>query len=303
MTDNATAMVLASFTADALSLGAHWIYDTGKIRSTFGQIEQITAPLPSSYHQEKERGEFTHYGDQAMILLESIAREKSFSLSAFCSMWQELFTGYRGYVDNATHTTLTNLHTNDDPRQCGSSSTDLGGAARIVPLVFRYRNDLETLEEMTTLQTSMTHNHPATLAGALFIARSAYHILHDLSPAEAMNKAIEAGVADLDLDIRLRASLDNDEPDTEKAISQYGQACSIASALPGAVYLTLRFPNSVEEALIANVMAGGDSAARGLVTGMFLGASLGIKAIPERWLNDMRAYGRISELLETIQQS
>ncbi len=37
-------MVLASLTADALALGAHWIYDTTKIDKQFGKITVLFPP-------------------------------------------------------------------------------------------------------------------------------------------------------------------------------------------------------------------------------------------------------------------
>ena len=49
-----------------------------------------------------------------------------------------------------------------------------------------------------------------------------------------------------------------------------------------------------------NVMAGGDSAARGLIVGMVLGAHLGMDAIPQKWLKDMKAYLQIAEMLSGI---
>lgn len=41
MNNNSTAMVLASLVADALALGAHWIYDTHVIDTTMGRIETL----------------------------------------------------------------------------------------------------------------------------------------------------------------------------------------------------------------------------------------------------------------------
>ncbi|RLB33782.1 MAG: ADP-ribosylglycohydrolase family protein, partial [Deltaproteobacteria bacterium] len=38
-TDNDRAMVLASFVADSLALGAHWIYDTALIEKQFGRVD------------------------------------------------------------------------------------------------------------------------------------------------------------------------------------------------------------------------------------------------------------------------
>lgn len=302
MTTPHTAMVLASFAADSLALGAHWIYDTAEIDRRFGRVEELVAPGADSYHKGKQRGALTHYGDQALVLLESVAAAGSFSLEHFAAAWRQLFVaGYQGYVDKATAATLENLEHGLSLDQCGSRSSDLGGAARIAPLLFRYRDDREALLAAVRRQTRLTHNNPATLAGAEFIAKLVLEVLAGTSPATAMEQALEEGVVDIDLDIRIRSALDSGGKESRSVIKQFGQVCGIAAALPGALHLVLRYPDDLKTALIENVMAGGDSAARGLVVGMILGAHLGREAIPENWLTAMIAYPRIVELLKQIE--
>ena len=301
MTTNATAMVLASFAADSLALGAHWIYDTGEIDRKIGRIDSLRRPLPESYHPTKGKGEFTHYGDQALVLLETLVKTGEFQLADFAVSWRTLFSGYHGYIDHATATTLENMGRDMPPEQCGSHSSELGGAARIAPLLFFYRDDRDKLLEAVRQQTAMTHNHPATLAGAEFIAKTVWSVLQGAPPIEAMEDALEEGVADIDLDIRIRGGLDSAGKETRTTIKKFGQVCGIASALPGVVHLITTYENDLKTALIENVMAGGDSAARGMVVGMILGAALGQQAIPQEWLTDMVHYTHIMALLTTLQ--
>ncbi|WP_310600083.1 ADP-ribosylglycohydrolase family protein [Desulfobulbus sp.] len=301
MTSQAKAMVLASFVADSLALGAHWIYDTAEIDRKIGRVDRLLAPLSGSYHDGKKRGDFTHYGDQTLVLLASLARTGDFSLPDFAAAWQRLFTdGYRGYVDKATAATLENMDRSLPLAQCGSQSSDLGGAARIAPLIYRYREDREGLLEAVRQQTAVTHNNPATLAGADFLAKTAWAVLHGTEPAEAMASALDEGVADFDLDIRIRAGLDSGGKDTRTTIKHFGQMCGIAAALPGVIHLVLTYPDDLRTALIENVMAGGDSAARGLAAGMILGAALGEAAILEAWTRDMGRVEDIAHLLVDI---
>lgn len=292
------ALVLASLVADSLALGAHWIYDTDKIEQAFGTIRSLQSPLPDSYHRTRKKGHFTHYGDQTLLLLRSIVNHDGFSLDSFASDWREYMQGYNGYLDKASKETLANLEKGMSPQQCGSTSADLGGAARIAPLVYRYQHHPDQLLAAVREQTAFTHNNPAVLAGAEALAKIAIKVLQGLRPMEAVEETLEEGVNDLDLDLKIRAGLDSAGEDTKKTIKRFGQACVISSALPGVIHLIATYENDLVTALTENVMAGGDSAARGLAAGMILGAHVGIKAIPLEWLGDMRAYDTIMEMLE-----
>ena len=89
MKEKPKAMALASFAADSLALGVHWIYNTHVIDKKFGRVEHFFKPERPTYHPTKNRGEFTHYGDQTLILLESVAECEGFNLSDFSERWQK----------------------------------------------------------------------------------------------------------------------------------------------------------------------------------------------------------------------
>jgi pimeloyl-ACP methyl ester carboxylesterase len=81
-----------------------------------------------------------------------------------------------------------------------------------------------------------------------------------------------------------------------EAIEELGQTCHVPEAFPATVYLLLRRPDDLEEALIENVMAGGDSAARGMLLGMALGAARGTASL-SRWTSGLEAGPEIARLL------
>ncbi|OQX05902.1 MAG: hypothetical protein BWK76_26860 [Desulfobulbaceae bacterium A2] len=300
MKKNATAMVLASFIGDSLALGAHWIYDTAQIDREIGRVDRLLKPLPGSYHPRRDKGEFTHYGDQALVLLESLGESKGFVLEGFGAAWRKLFADYDGYLDKATKQTLENLTSNPSLTGCGSGSTDLSAAARIAPLAYLFRDDQQQLVASAVAQARMTHNSPASLAAAEFLAKLVFQVLHGVPLAEAVETTLDDGVNDLDLDLRLRASLDLVGQESRAAIARLGQMCGAANALPAVLHLVLTHENDLETALIENVMAGGDSAARGLAAGMILGARLGPAAIPARWLAELRQREHIEQLLAQL---
>ena len=66
------------------------------------------------------------------------------------------------------------------------------------------------------------------------------------------------------------------------------------------VHLIAKYQDELKEALIENVMAGGDSAARGMVVGMILGAFHGYDGIPDEWYLKMKKHDIILQLLDRI---
>jgi ADP-ribosylglycohydrolase len=76
--------------------------------------------------------------------------------------------------------------------------------------------------------------------------------------------------------------------------------CEIDAAFPASVHLIAKYEGDLKEALVENVMAGGDSSSRGMVAGMVLGAHLGTAAIPTGWVSEMKQGGEIVRLLDEM---
>ena len=302
MKDNRYSLVMASFAADSLALGVHWIYDTEKIERDFGRVDVLRNPLPSSYHPGKEKGEFTHYGDQTFVLLESLSARKAFDLSDFSARWRTLFKSYRGYVDQATQMTLQNLAQGKAIEDAGSSSTDLSGAARIAPLVFLYHNDPEPLVKAARAQTRMTHNTPLVLDSAEFFARVCCKVLKGISPVKAMTEVAVQRFKGRPLSAWVKTGVEFAGEDSISTIARFGQSCHTDEAFPGVVHLIASYERDLKEALVQAVMAGGDSAGRGMMVGMVLGAYLGDDGIPKEWSSGLKRGSDISSLLKQMER-
>ena len=289
--------IKAAFVADALSLGVHWEYDVARIKEKFVRVEHMTAPELVPYHKGKRAGEFTHYGDQMLVLLESVSEKKEFDLQYFCSQWQNFFESYDGYVDHATKETLLNLGNGKSPETSGADSTDLAGASRMPPVFLGFNGDLDRLIKNVRAQTAMTHNHPDVLEVAEWTARAATQILAGKRLTDAMRIALE----DMGQPDRLKKmvdkGMDSQNADTTKTIQMFGQFCAVNGALPSAVHLAVKYENDFKTGMIENAMAGGDSSARGMLAGFLIGCSENNGFIPSIWLDEMRATAYIDQLL------
>ena len=302
MNDKAQAMVMASFAADALSLGVHWIYNTNVIDKKWGPVENYIKPERPTYHPTKDLGDFTHYGDQTMVLLKSVAESSGFSLNHFAKSWQDFFKSYDGYFDGATKDTLGNLTAGKDISKVGSESDDLAGAARIAPLVYCYRNDEGKLIESVRSQTAFTHNNQQVIDSAELFARVAGKVVRGATPVAAIKQVVDEGFSREPYTKWVIDGLKSADKDTRQAMLDFGQMCEIEAAFPCVIHLIARYEENLSQGLIENAMAGGDSAGRGLIAGMILGAHLGLEAIPQRWLTELRAYARIVELMDKIDE-
>ena len=229
---NVKDAVITSFVADALALGVHWVYDVNAIIEKYGRLEKMAAPILAPYHVGKKKGEFTHYGDQTLVLLKTLAqhpetKDPGFDLSGFRQNWQAFFEEYTGYLDNATKQTLNHLKANPDMPVSGSLSSDLGGAARIAPLALFYAHDSQAFANAAEAQTAMTHNHPAVILAARFFALSSALVFDGASPVAALEKTLTSMPNDPTFSQWITAGLESRAQNTAETIARFGMACAV----------------------------------------------------------------------------
>ena len=296
-------ILITSLVADALSLGSHWIYSQREIADKFGDITGYSDPA-TSYHPGKQAGDFTHYGDQTMVLLRSLALHGRFDLASFANEWRAFWENpeTQSYRDGATKATLANLRNGLSPSQAASPSNDIAGAARIAPLfLLKWKSD-DDLVAAARAQTSFTHGDPAVVEAAEFFARVTLAVQQGIAIPDALRavvphtawNAIPGDWFEAALASSASAATDS------SATKAHGLTCHVPDAFPAICHLLMRHPNDGVAALTANVAAGGDSAARGMIMGMIHGAKPDAKPLPEHWLTDLRAYSEIQQLIKTI---
>ena len=282
---------LGAFIGDALALGPHWIYDTDKIKQSFGEIKGIVGPLEDTFHKTKEKGEFTHYGDQMLMLAEYIIdTKKDFNQEDFLNFYSDWMEEYDGYLDHATKETLNNIKNNSYK---GSDSEELAGIISVPVMYFlsnNYKSD-------AVKRTSATHDSSIVIKITEFIL----DLLELIEKGKKINESVDvlkekySSILGQLID-QAKENIDN-EP--IKAIKAFGQMCNGENAFLSSMYLILKYQDDFEKALLTNVQAGGDSAARGIMIGTILGAYHGIDVLPDEWKEDMQYFKKISSIKKT----
>ncbi len=280
-------MLFGAFVGDAYALGLHWVYDTDKLKQEIDKLEGYISPSKDSFHSGKRKGDFTHYGDQSLLLLKSIASNQGFALDVFKTHWLTYMNKYEGYMDRASKESLQLL---DSMSNQGSSSDELGGLVRIAPLVF-YHFDDPVLVKYIEKQTMLTHNNDALFMYGKFIADLLLELIIGKPLLESIHNISQDYPAIHSTIQKLETRL---EDDTTEVIKDIGQSCSSQFAFPASMYLIIKYATQFDEAMKQNVLGGGDSAGRGMLVGMILGATLGYSNIPPSWIKGLNAFDLIN---------
>ncbi len=284
-------MLFGAFVGDAYALGLHWIYDTEKLSQESDKLGGFITPSKGSFHFGKRKGDFTHYGDQSLLLLKSISSNGGFSPEVFKMHWLTYMSKYEGYIDHATRETLNML---DEKTHFGSSSDELGGFARVAPLIY-YHFDDPMLKKYIEKQTRLTHNNDTVINFGNFTTDLILELVIGKPLIESIDKTALNYPTIQEWVKSLKSRLDED---TVSVIKDIGQSCSSQFAIPATLYLILKYQDNFVEAMKQNVLSGGDTAGRGMVLGMILGASLGYSKIPTEWCHSLNAYDLINGFTE-----
>ncbi|MEX1113759.1 MAG: ADP-ribosylglycohydrolase family protein [Akkermansiaceae bacterium] len=296
-------IVLGSFIGDALALGPHWIYQQKELRQRFGHIMDYLPPA-TAYHAGKQAGDLTHLGDQSLLLLRSIAEFGAFDLNHYAAAWRAFWENPAtiSYRDGATKATLSHLKGGRAPESAASDSSDLAGAVHIAPLfLLKWKNDDLQIAAARSL-TSFTHGDPAIVETADFLTRLILAVHRGSSIPNALEQTATLphwNAFHADWIEAAKVSAASSATDSE-ALFDHGLTCHIPDAFTGVCHLLLRHPESPADALIANINAGGDSAARGMVLGMIYGARHPVASLPPGWLSGLRSREEILTLIRNL---
>lgn len=271
-------LLQATFAADSYCLGAHWVYDSEELEGLKIDWEALNAPHVA-WHEGKTKGDFTHYGDQILLLSEFVKDKDTFDLEVYMKYWREHMNNFKGYIDGATKDTIINMDKNSN-LPCGSNSGDMSVIGRIVPLL-KVSHTKEEFLKNTALFAMSTHNNPQVLEAMHFFSSLLMEVLAGnnikssilkLKPeySNEIQKYIELGIASKDMD-------------TITTIKKFGSACPTEFSFPSTIHLLFKY-NDYKTALIQNAKSGGDSTARAMVVAYLLVGQSSLDIVPKQWL-------------------
>ena len=313
LSDRCRGSIWGQFIGDAMCLGAHWIYDLNELAKSFpGGVTGFEAPAEGHYHAGKRSGDFTHYGDAALLMLQSVAEVGHFSPQDFGARFVALFSspGYRGYLDHATKGTLENylpfasqLPNNPYHFQGGADDDQPATATRLAPVVAAHFRDQELLRVVKSA-TQVCQNNSRAVIYMKFHALILKAILSGSTLEEAFKTGAKAVANEPEYGGELsgatEAVFSQLGRDVREATLGFGQSCPLKSSVPAAMHAALKFQGDPRRAMLECANAGGDNAARCAMIGTWLGALHGVNGMPSDWRDKVNAKRDIESYIEKI---
>jgi len=270
-------LVLTTLATDSYSLGSHWVYDEKQLVENDLDWNELNAPL-AIWHKEKQKGDFTHYGDHTLWLYDFLKDKKVFDEKEYVTYWNEKMSTYSGYVDGSSRNTLENIKNNVVPS--GSDSTDLSIVGRIAPLLKVSNTKVEFLNNVEKF-VQVTHNSAKSIIASRFFAL----VLLEVLEGKDIEKSILEIQKDFDEGIQnfVKIAIASRNEDTFTSIRDFGPACDVSEGFPGIIHLLVKYDN-LKDMLIENVKAGGDTSARAMISSLIFSANKSTLQLPENWL-------------------
>jgi len=274
-------IILGSFVADSYCLGAHWVYMKKQLDESPLDWNSLNAPM-SRCHNTKNKGDFTHYGDQNIWLYQYLKEENSFEPEKFINIWRDKMSSYEGYVDENSTETLRNLRI-PLSLPCGGVSDDLSVIGRIAPLLLVSQNEEEFLKNVRSF-VLLTHYSEVIKEASEYFAKVLWAVIHGADIMECFTsfKAPYTHRLKEYVTKALGSTLD-----TFDAIRIFGPACDTEEGMPGVIYLLNKYGSDYKTIMIENAKAGGDSSSRAMLLSMLLVAAYGKEIIPANWIEEM----------------
>jgi ADP-ribosyl-[dinitrogen reductase] hydrolase len=335
--DRAVGAVMGTFIGDALGVGPHWYYDMEQLKKDYGDwIDNYTSPKAGRYHTGLTAGENSQTGQVVAFLLESLAGLGNYDESDFCLRLDALLATLDGtpeggrYTDVAMRDVWHARKVGKKWPRAGSFADTAEAAIRTPVLAGRYRNDFKKLLEYLQSNVRLTHRDPfiagRSVAFGLIVAalingdslKTAPETIAELAKVHGLSLSVSlpetvdadsAGVSFYDAVLQPRWSYEAALDDAVQinppwtACRLFGLACPLEFMLPAAYYFSSRFENEFDLPVLSAINGGGNNMARASLTGALVGAQVGIRGIPERFISGLASYELLLEMAERVAEA
>lgn len=196
-----------------------------------------------------------------------------------------------------------------------NNSKGCGGVMRVAPIGLYFEDKGISINEIDMIgaeTAALTHGHSLGYISAAGLVHIIYLVAHNenismLDAVNDMKRSIEGQFAEDKhlhkfiglVDRAIELSQRNDIKDLD-AIRELGQGWVADETLAIAIYCSLKYYDNFEKALIASVNHSGDSDSTGAVTGNIVGAYLGLKGIPQKYLDCLELKDVILDIADDL---
>lgn len=200
-----------------------------------------------------------------------------------------------------------------------NNSKGCGGVMRVAPIGLFFEDssfpdfyNIEEIDQIGADAAELTHHHELGFIPAAALVHIISLIAHNdkislLDAVLDMKTAIQKQYEDAKhlkefiaiIDDAITLSADEGISDLD-AIHQLGEGWVAEEALAIAIYCSLKYSDDFEKGIIAAVNHKGDSDSTGAIAGNILGAYLGLKKIPEKYLQNLELKDIILELADDL---
>ena len=314
--------ILGALIGDALGVGCQWYYEPGALAKDFGpwiddyvdpKLNGISAWARVLEHRHAKGirgGDGSQTSEFIGMLLESVAVNSGYDRNDAASRIDTFLQSLDGEANDPYAGVWTDeiVRIVRKARQNGvawddetfmSPSDGADGAMRGVVLAAAYRDPVKLTEiAQSDISLFFQENYlvghqltyllfvQAVINNVPLVELAAYMsklgddpaIMHHIRNFDSIDGPKHGAVA-LDPDFRTVPAA--------KFCRVYGLDCQATHLLPSAYYLAYRYPNDFEMAILSAINSGGNNMARATLTGGIVGAMVGVKGIPERFISGL----------------
>ena len=303
-------------------------------------ITDYTTPRPNRYHGGLHAGDLSQAGHLLTLMTQSLLDSNGYDESDFCRRLDtdffplldgSPFHGPGGYTSQSIREAW-HKRTREGRAwgECAGLADTTEAIERTLAIAIRYAADPRSLATHVANNTALTqrddtvlsitvafnaalgmliegHRFDESLSGKLMgrVQKGLlpFHKDYGANPSpnaiagafaspDALLTASHIAEAAKDPEIRIEPAW--------KVSLVYGMPCAVYHQVPSAYYLAARFSDDFESAILHAVNGGGQNLARAMLTGALVGAQVGLKGIPPRFVDGITDSQSLLDMAERL---